>query len=148
MPPDIGDAVYRTVHDFGVERLAQLTGTPAGTIWNKANRSETSHHLTTLADAVLWQVLSRDYRILAAVARTLGHVCFKLPDLSNVSDVALLELLAKAGADEGEFFGAIQHALQDGKFTRREFEGIRHEAWQAAAAIFEACARIEGLVDE
>lgn len=148
IPADVNDAVYRTVHDFGVERLAALTGTPAGTIYNKANQHDSSHHKPTLADAVIWQVLSSDFRILQAMGRALGHVCVRVPDVAQASDQALLELVAKVGAEEGAFFRAIQEGLADRRFTRGEFLRIRRDGFTAIAAIVEASARIEGLIDD
>jgi hypothetical protein len=150
LPKDVHEAARSLALEYGVERLAAETGTPPGTIYNKINThgGPEAHHKPTLADALIWQRLSGDHRILHAEAQTLGEVCFPLPDLSQVSDAALLELLTKVGAEGGDFHRAINSALSDGRFTRKEIVSIRKEGFEFIAAIAEAMERMEGLVDE
>jgi len=141
------DAVYRTVHDFGPERLAEMTGTSAGVICNKANPNGTTPGLPTLAEALVWQAITRDYRILHAMARALGHVAIPLPDLSGVSDAALVEHLVRIHREGGEFHAALGRALRDRRIDAHDVQRIRTEACEWIAAIHEACGRIEGMVD-
>lgn len=156
IPADVQDAFYRVTHDYaggeakggGVPALARKMGMPVGTLYNKANVNETSHHKPTLADAVLAQVISGDHRILHAMANTLGEVCFPLPDLSQASDEALLELMNNIGAEGGDLYRAVNEGLSDRRYTRREHDKVRAEAYQFIAAICEVVARLEGLIDE
>lgn len=151
---DVQESVRRLVMAYGAEHLASETGTALGTIYNKVNPHESSHHKTTLAEAVLWSVLAQRAGtahaadVLHAFARTLNHVAIPMPDLSAVCDAALLELITKVGVEEGEFFAAVNKALTDRKFSRRDHAAIRREAYEAMAAIAEAVSRIEGMVDE
>lgn len=148
VPTDVFDAFYRVVHDFGVEDLAKKLAMPAGTLYNKANQNESSHHKPTLADAVVATVITKDHRILHAFAHTVGEVCFPIPDLSNVSDVALLELITKIGAEGGDFYREINKALAHSHIRKDDLKRIQLEAFEFISAIAETVARIEGLVDE
>lgn len=148
---DVFEAFYRVVHDYpgpeGVERLAAKMGMTAGTLYNKANTNESSHHKPTLADAVVVSSITGDHRILYAFAHTLGEVCFPLPNLKNVSDQALIELICAIGVEGGDFHRAVTDGFADRKFTRREFAQVRKEAYEFIGAIAEAMARMEGLID-
>lgn len=146
---DVFQAFYRVVHDYpdGVEKLAEKAAMSPGTLYNKANTNESSHHKPTLADAVLLSVITGDHRILHAFAHTLGEVCFPIPNLKNISDHALIELICAIGVEGGQFHKAITDGFADRKFTRRELEKVRKEAYEFIGAIAEAMARMEGLVD-
>jgi hypothetical protein len=148
LPSNILDAVYRTVHDFGAAKLAEITGASAGVIDNKANPNGTTPHQTTLADALVWQAITKDFRILHAMSRALGHVAIPLPDLSCISDEALLELMLKIGAEEGDFSRAVSAGFADDRFTRGEYERCAQEAHEWIAAIVETVNRMRGLIDE
>lgn len=142
------EAFRAVVYAAGVEKLAGRMGVPAGTLYNKANLHDESHHKPTLRDVVLVSQLTHDHRVLHALAHTLGEVCFAVPDLSGVSDTALLEAVTRIGIEGGEFHAALARGLDDGQFTRREYQRLRLEALEWMGAIAEAVARVEGLVHE
>lgn len=152
VPDDVFEAFYRVVHDYaaGVPKLAALMGMPAGTLYNKANThsNENNHNKPTLADAVVVSAATGDHRILHAFAHTVGEVCFPIPNLSQVSDTALLELITQIGAEGGDFYRAVNAALADGSFSEREFKAIEAEAFEFIGAVVEAVARMKGLVDD
>jgi hypothetical protein len=114
---------------------------------NKANLNESSAHKPTLADAVLVQVIAGDTRLVQAMAYTLGGVFVKLPTVSIISDVALLEMVAEISIQNGRFHGELKEAIGDGKFSGDEHQAIKERALTYIAAILEAVGRIEGLVD-
>jgi len=147
---DVFQAFNRVVHDYpdGVEALASRMTVSPGTLYNKANLNESSHHKPTLGDAVLATLATGDHRILHAFAHTVGEVCFPLPDLSRVSDSALLELITKIGVEGGDFHRAINEGMADRRYRRHEHEAVKAEAHQFIAAICEAVARLEGLIDD
>jgi hypothetical protein len=149
LPRSVMDAVYRTVHDFegGAEKLALLTGSSAGVIDNKANPNASTPHLPTLPDVMVWQAMTQDFRILKTMANALGHVAIPLPDMSRLSDAALLELFLRVDVKGGEFSAAVHRALSDAQFSALEFARIEDEAFEYVAAILEAMGRIRGLVD-
>lgn len=147
---DVFDAFHRVVHDFpdGVAKLASRMAMSPGVLYNKANINESAHHKPTLGDAVLASLATGDHRILHAFASTLGEVCIPLPDLSKVSDTALLELITKVGAEGGDFHRAISDGMADRHYRRAEHARVKAEAFEFIAAICEAMSRLEGLVDE
>lgn len=152
VPDDVFEAFHRVVHDFkpGVPKLAALMGMPAGTLYNKSNtnHNESNHNKPTLGDAVVVSAATGDHRVLYAFAHTLGEVCFEIPNLSQVSDTALLELITQIGAEGGDFYRAVNAALSDGFFSECEFKVIEGEAMEFISAIVEAVQRMKGLVDE
>lgn len=152
VPDDVFEAFYRVVHDYpaGVPKLAAKMSMPAGVLYNKANANsnENNHNKPTLADAVLVSVITGDHRVLHALAHTLGEVCFPVPNLSHVSDAALLELITQIGVEGGDFYRAVNEGLADSRFTRAEFKRVEREALEYIGAIVEATARMKGLIDE
>lgn len=146
-PGDVQDAFYRVVHDFGVQALANKMGVSAGVLYNKANANDTSHHKPTLGEAVLVTNLTADKRIAQAMAVACGGVFLDLPDLCKFSDVELLELFSNIAVEGGEFHAAFIHSLSDNRIYPQEFLAIKTEAMQWIAAIGEALARIEGVVE-
>jgi hypothetical protein len=150
LPRNILDAVYRTVHDFegGAERLGQLLGVSPAVIDNKANPNASTPHLPTVPDVMAWQAITRDYRILHAMANALGHVAVKVPDLSRVSDEALLELFVNIGRKGGRFHDAVHDALADGRFSACEYAKVEKDGFQYIAAVIEAMSRMRGIIDE
>lgn len=147
---DVFEAAYRVAHDFrgGAVALAKQLGKNPGTFLNEINPATETHKLG-LADATLMQVVSGDHRILYAMGATLGEVCFPLPDLSNVSDAALIEHLTRIQTESGHFHQALHDALaNDGRFDRSEYAHIQEEALQWIATIAEAVERVRGMVDE
>lgn len=147
---DVFDAFHRVVHDYpeGVAKLASRMAMSPGVLYNKANNNESAHHKPTLGDAVLASLATSDHRILHAFAATLGEVCFPIPDLSHVSDTALLELITKIGAEGGDFHRAINDGMADRRYRRAEHAKVKAEAHEFIAAICEAVARLEGLIDD
>lgn len=147
---DVFEAFRLVVYDYpgGVEELARKTAMAPGTLYNKANLNESSHHKPTLGDAVLVTLASKDNRIAHAFAATCGEVCFPLPDFSKVSDAALLELINTVGAEGGDFYRSINQGMADRLYRRAEHERVKAEAHEFIAAICEAVARLEGLIDD
>lgn len=152
---DVFEAAYRVAHDYqggaakkgGAVQLAIKMGQNPGTFLNRLNPDQETHKLW-LGDAVQMQVVSGDHRILHAMAATLGEVCHPLPDLTDVSDQALLDLICRIGTEGGEFYQAINAGLNRTRFARADYERTREEGLQFIAAIAETMARLEGLVDE
>lgn len=146
---DVLDAAYRVAHDFkphGAVGLAKKMGITAGTFLNELNPEAETHKLG-LGRAVAMSVAANDARIAHAFADTCGLIAFPKPDLSNVSDAALLDLwLAHAEAD-GRFAEAVRAALADGAISAGEMETVRTMAYGLASAALEIVARLEGLRD-
>lgn len=148
IPADVNDAVYRMVKDYGAEKLAAHTGTPPGTIWNKANPHETSHHKPTLSDILIWTRLTGDYRVVQALCRALDGAFVALHVQQHASDVELLDIILKRDEQTGEFADALSLALADGRISKVDYQRLHREGWDVITAWLELLARLEGLIDE
>lgn len=145
---DVMHAAYLVAHEFkpnGATGLARQMGLPAGTFLNRVNPEQETHYLP-VGMAVAMSVAAQDFRILDAFADTCGFVAFKKPDLSNVSDASLLEMMLKRDRAEGDFAEVLGDALENGQVSPAEFEEIEREAYEAAAAMLELVERVRGLV--
>lgn len=143
IPPTVMDAVYRTVHDYGVDRLAAQTGQSSGVIFNKCNPHATTPHLPTVPDVMVWQTVTGDHRILHAMAYALGETCLTLPELDSESDEAIVHTMLRVGAEGGDFCRTVNAALRDARLSPREMDAVRREGLQFIAAIAEALRRME-----
>lgn len=135
-------------HPAGVADLAHLMGLRPGTLYNKADADDESHHQPSLRDVVLATRLTGDMRVLDALDEGFGRAGFAVADLAHFSDEALLELLARVGAESGEFHAALGRGLAAKRFTRLELNVVRAEAFDAVGALMTLVARLEGLLDE
>ena len=141
------EAFRQLVYAFGAPELAQQMGIKPGTLYNKADADEDTHHQPTLRDVLLATRLTKDMRVLDAMDEQFGRAAFDVRPMEHVSDEALLELLAKLGAESGEFHAALHAALTDKAFTSLEMNLIRSEAFDMVSALMTLVARLEGLID-
>ncbi len=144
---DVLHAAYRVAHDFrpdGAVGLARKMGIPPGTFLNELNPDQETHKLG-LGRAVAMSVASEDPRILHSFADTCGFLAFQKPDLSNVSDEALLDLFLARDEAIGHFAEAVRRALADGSVSAAELDEIKATAYHSAASLLEIVARLEGL---
>lgn len=146
IPDDVLDAVYQFVHRHKAEWLSKKTGTPAGTIWNKANPHDTSHHKPTLSDVLIWSQIAGDYSIVQALCRALGGVFVSLHTLAETSDLELLDLVLKREKEDGEFADVLAKALGDGNIDQEDFRKLRTEAYDVITAVLELLSRLEGMI--
>lgn len=139
---------FRTlVYRHGVADLAPLMGMKTGTLYNKADADLESHAQPTLRDVVLATQLTGDLRVVDALNERFGRAAFDLRSQQTVSDAALLELIARLGAENGDFHRAMYEALVQHRFTPEGMARIRAEAYDVAAALMTLVHRLEGLVD-
>lgn len=138
------DACYR----FGVPELAREMGYKPGTLYNKADADDDSHNQPTLRDVMLVTRLTGDMGVLDALEEMFGRAAIDVSNMAEKSDQALLELLTKLGQESGEFHGALNRALSDGRFTRQEFGQVKAAAFDMVSALMTLVARLEGIVDE
>lgn len=146
---DVLRAAYLVAHDFkpdGLVGLARKMGIASGTLNNEVNPDQETHKLG-LGRSVAMTVAAADFLILHAFADTCGHLAFPKPDLSCVSDAALLDLYLARDEAAGEFAAAVSAALADGCISKAELERIRERAYRHAASVLEIVERLEGLRD-
>lgn len=147
MSPD--DAFFQTVSDApgGAESLAPRMGMSAQILRNKANL----HSTTNVASGRDWHramVLTGDFRVLHALAADLGFVCFKQDDTAPASDMAVLELIAKVWAANGDVGSAINQTLADGRVEKHEVAHVRQAVYRTTSALMEMLSRLEGMAEK
>ncbi len=151
-PADIYEAAQRVCQDYrdgkaeGIPAVAAKMGIPAGTLYNKLNPHESSHHKLTVQDLIQITLITGDLRPLESLAGTLNCVVYPVPDLKHVSDAALIELLAKVQEECGRFHQELRKALEDNKVDLTEFAKLKVRSLHWIGAIAEATARLKGLV--
>lgn len=146
-PANPFEAFRQLAYSFGVVSLAEQMGLKPGTLYNKADADEDTHHQPTLRDVVLATRLTGDMRVLDALNEHFDRAAFDVRPLAHVSDEALLELLTTLGAEVGQFHSAFLDALRDKHFTAGDFVLVRAEAFDVVAALMTLVTRLEGLVD-
>lgn len=107
---DVCDAAHLIAHHHpgGVAALAARMGVNAGTLQNKLNPNNSSHHLT-LKESVLLQQAAGNAAVLHAMAQQLGYTCERATPAQDAGDpVEAFMALAMAHAD---FTRAVADAL-------------------------------------
>lgn len=147
VPPSPQDAFRAVVRQFGVEAMAAELLMVEGTLHNKCNADEDSHHKPTLQDVVNVTRVSGDKRILESLDRMFDRAGYEL-SAGPVSDEALLELLARVGSESGAMHHALLSGLQDKRFSLADLQLVRGEAFDLINAVLNFMQRLEGLVDD
>jgi hypothetical protein len=141
------EAFRRLVYGFGVAAMAAKMGISAGVLYNKADAGDDTHNQPTLRDIILVTGISGDMQVLDALDEQFGRAAFDVTPHADISDEALLELLAKLGKETGQFHEALHRALVQHDFTAGDLTAIRGEAFDMVAALMTLLVRLEGLVD-
>lgn len=145
--PNVYEEVHRAAYGFGVERLAALMGMAPGTLYNKLNQSEaTAHHKLTLADYVQILKFTGDPAPHHSLSAMVGQVSHQLPDMSDQSDEALLDIVNRVHIEGGDVHRELAAALAAPVVTADLARRIEREALQWVAAILELRARVNGMV--
>lgn len=147
-PASVFEAFRQLAYSHGVPELAKLMGVKPGTLYNKADADDDTHHQPTLRDVVLATQLTGDMRVLDALDEQFGRAAFDVRPMAHVSDEALLELLTKLGSESGQFHTVLHRALISKTFTTADLNCIRAEAFDMVSALMTLVKRLEGLVDE
>lgn len=147
IPDDVSDAVYRLVKAYGAERLSAKTGTPAGTIYNKANPNDSSHHKPTLSDVLIWTQITGDYQVVRALCHSLDGVFVPLHTQQHASDLELLDLLLARDVRHGQFADSLATAISDGRVSEKEFRDLRSRGMDVVTSMLELLGRLEGMID-
>jgi len=147
-PASAFEAFRQLAYAHGVVELALQMGIKPGTLYNKADADEDTHHQPTLRDVVLATTLTGDMRVLDALDEQFGRAAFEVQPLAHVSDEALLELLLVLHQESGEFHSVMRSALLDRNFNRDSLRVIRGEAFDMVGALMTLVQRLEGLLDE
>ena len=147
MSPD--DAFQATVFDApgGPESLAPRLGMSAQILRNKANAYST----TNVAAGRDWDRvmgLTGDFRVLHALAKNHGFVCYEVDQSLCVSDMAILELVTKVWTTNGDVGAAVNSTLADGKVEQHELAVVRDAVYRLHQATMEMLSRLEGMAEK
>jgi len=142
------EAFRQLVYTAGVDKLAPSMGLKPGTLYNKADADEDTHHQPTLRDVILAARVTGDMRVLDALNEHFGRAAFDVTHMDEKSDEALLELVCDYGREGGEFLQALGAALKGARFSAESFVVLRSEAMDVVSALMTIVTRAEGLVDE
>jgi hypothetical protein len=146
--PNVFEAFRHVVHSFGVERMANAIGQKPGTLYNKADGGDDTHHQPTLRDVLLVSRVSGSMEVLDALDETFGRAAYDVAQHQSTSDAALLDLMAAMGAESGAFHQAIADGLRERRFSARAMRDIRGGAFDLIGAVMVLVNRLEGLVDQ
>lgn len=147
VPEDPYEAFRSVVMDADVGDVAQVLGIPRGSLLNKVGGSLSSRAQPTLRDLIVVGKYTGDYRVAESLLRSFNRASFSLAS-GSVSDLALLELLARIGSENGQMYQALLNGYADRKFCRDDFEAVRAEAFDVITAVLNFVVRAEGLIDE
>lgn len=142
------EAFRELVYTAGVHELAPKMGLRPGTLYNKADSSDDSHHQPTLRDVIMVTQITGDTRVLESLDEMFGRASYDCARHIATSDDALLELLTRLGAENGEFHRALSDGLKEKRFTAGTLVRIRAEAFDIVSALMVLLERLQGLVDD
>lgn len=143
-------AAYAAVHDFkaGAQVLATQLGMPLSALYNKVNSSLDSHQLT-LREAISLMAITRDYRLLGAIAQALGHVAIPVIESdAPTGDAELLSLYARLHRQLGQFSGSIEVALRQGAIVQENIKWIERDFFEAITAGLTFISRLGEIADD
>lgn len=147
VPQNPQEAFRQVVYAYGAKEMAAALLMNEGTLHNKCNADEDSHHKPTLKDVMHVTRVSGDTRILESLDRMFGRAGYDVTP-GAVSDAALLELLCKVSSESGAMHQAVLAGLQDERFTAVELQAVRAEAYDVINAVLGFVQRLEGLLDD
>ncbi len=81
-PANPFEAFRQLAYSFGVVELATRMGLKPGTLYNKADADEETHHQPTLRDVILATRLTDDMRVIDALNESFGRASF---DISHIA---------------------------------------------------------------
>lgn len=148
LAPDVFNAFREVVYAHGVDKLAPMMGLRPGTLYNKADASDDTHHQPTLRDVVHLTQATADMRVLDALDEMFGRAAFDCVQHASASDEELLHLLADVGKESGEFHRALGDGLRAKRFSPQALRAIRGEAFDIVAAVMTLVQRLEAYVDD
>ena len=143
---DVLDAAYHCVHDFGggVPALAPRVGMNANTLMNKVSLNNTTHHLT-LREATTIQEVTKDTRIVSAMAAALGGVFISLRADTQHTTMEQVMHMAK---EFGEVLAAVNDAVADGRVSHNEMLACERQAAELQAALNGVLSVVRGLMPQ
>lgn len=145
-PSDVYEVLRQISMSYGVPKLASQMGVSTGTLYNKLNLNDSSQlHKPTLADFTQIVSITHSTAPLQALCMLFSGVFYRLPDVKDFPNEALLEIVNQVHIKSGDVHGVMQNALSDGVVTPDEVKSFDKECQQWLAAILELKARFAEL---
>lgn len=143
------DAFHDTVHGSpgGCEALAVRLGMSAAVLRNKANPNAVAN-IVGLRDVERVMALTGNYAVLHALAGNHGHVAVRVESDAEPSDLAVLEMAAKAWAASGDVGQEVYAALADGVIEPHEVEKVRAAAYRVTQTMSALVSRLDGMAQK
>lgn len=146
-PNDVFELVRQAAYAYGVPKLAAKMGCQPGTLYNKLNNDEgCSHHKLTLQDFIQITTITGDTAPLQGLAGLFDCALYCLPDVSDLADDALLDMVNRVHTKGGQAHAAMAAALADGNVSAEEYAAYSAECREWLAAIVTLKRRFKGLV--
>lgn len=135
-------AIYNAVHKYidpvtkkkGVAALAIRIGINEGTLQNKVNIKNSTHHLNTdELDKII--LTTADFQILHALNAKYNHFAIQVNDVADFSKDDLFKAMASIDVEKGEFGSALINTIDDDVVTYEEASVIEKEGFDVVRAV-------------
>lgn len=143
-PADVCSAARGVGERFGMKRLAALLGISLSSMYGKTDPLDHASQLTVW-DVMRITMLTRDTRIVEAISRSVGGAHYQLPDLTEVPDDALLNLLMEADIQRGRFSTDLRQAMQDQRINPAELKQLDTDLLDVISVYAELRARLASM---
>lgn len=126
---NLDDLVYHASRDYpgGLESLAGRMKMSYTILKNKTNPKLDSHHTNIRDLEIIGDFCDVNIQIAECFARKENAVVIKLPEMPDLSDMALLDAFMDIMRELGALSLEFQRAYEDGKITPKEFNKIEIE---------------------
>lgn len=144
---DVFELIRQSAYHYGVPKLATKMGLAPGTLYNKLNNDEgCSHHKLTLQDFIAILGITGDTAALQGLAGLFDHAVFPLPQMEQMGDDALLDMVNQVYVQGGRAHTVMAEALADGQVSEEEYSAYDLECRQWVAAIVALRRRFKNMV--
>lgn len=146
-PANPFEAFRQLVYTVGAVELAGQMGLKPGTLYNKADADEETHHQPNLRDVMLATRLTGDMRVIDSMNEAFGRAAFDISHMTELSDKALLELALGTVSEFGDYYKAALGAIEADRFDVQHHVLMKAEMMEAICAMLTLTKRFEGLID-
>jgi|GEM_PF-1206571 len=122
------------IKPMGVRLAAEAIGLTPTDMANRLNPNLPTSR-PTLEGFLTHLLLGMDRAPLDEIEAAIGRVAIDLPPAESYDDADLVQLLARACREHGEWMVSVSEALADGRIEPNEYDRIGREANDAFAAI-------------
>lgn len=139
-------AIYRMVHAYGTDKLAEAFGITRNAVSNKANPCFSGAQMG-VEEFVIATLQSGDFTPFYEISRLLHHLSIPVIDNPLTSDMELLDAFARLAKEFGDIGKKWIEIDEDKQYTFDEVEQMDREVDELAAAGKALVARIRSLAE-